>query len=137
MSTESTCLTHYGVKGMRWGIRKAYNNAFTKAKAKARQKEHDKIKTQLVADSRSVTAKAPRGKHLSVTGRYGQTRNGKAYVASHIVDDRGNVKMSYLRGKHGDVYIATAKSYIDKNLNLKEHFRTPPSSREIEYDVYK
>ena len=137
MSIDSTSLTHHGVKGMKWGVRKAYSNAFKKAKAKAKKKEHDKIKTQLVADAHLVTAKAPRGKHLSVTGRYSQSRNGQAYVASHIVDDRGNVKMSSLRGKFGDVHIAAAKSYIDKNINLREHFNTPPSSREIEYDVYK
>ena len=115
-------LQHHGVKGMKWGVRR-------KQKTQAREKQ------ALIDDSKKVTAKAPFGKHMMVTGKYHQKMNGKAYVSHHIVDEFGKVKMSYINGKYGDLYIATGKKYIDENINLKDYFRRTKNLN-IEYDVY-
>lgn len=71
---------------------------------------------------------------MMVTGKYDQKRNGYVYTTSHLVNDLGEVKMSYINGKDGHRCIAAGKDYISK-IDLKEFFRTTEGIQ-FEYDVY-
>lgn len=108
-------LYHHGVKGMKWGVRRE--------------------RRKLIEDASKVTAKADPGTTRMVSGKYVSKRGGRAYVASHIVDEYGKVKLSYIRGAQGDHYIAAGKDYVDKHIDLKRYFKNTKNIN-IEYDVY-
>ena len=123
-------LYHYGVKGMKWGIRKKAQERYKKL----RRRRLDKETRKLVEDSKTVNAKAESGKTKLVYGKYMQKRNGYGYQAYHLVDDRGSVKLSYINGVEGRHFVAAGKKYIDK-VNLKEYFYRTDGV--YDYDVYK
>ena len=132
-------LMHYGVLGMKWGVRKGRkkDNLLKRRLHKYKQRIADEERQALVADSKKITAKAAPGKHISVYGEYQQKQGQYVQLASHIVNDRGEVKLSYIHGKDGDRYIAAGKDYVDKNIKLNEYFTRIPKVSEIEYDVYE
>lgn len=129
-------LYHYGVLGMRWGVRKNKNKArlFERARSRVKQRRLDREKRELISDAKSVTAKAEPGKTRMVYGKYAQKRMGRAYLASHIVDEYGDVKLSYIRGLYGDRYIAAGKECVSK-IDLGRYFHKT-KDLDIEYDVY-
>lgn len=129
-------LKHYGVKGMKWGVRKKRDgsNILQRIRQKTKERIADQERRALVKDARNVTYKAPSGKHAAVYGKYRQKRGGYVYNAMHIVNDQGKVKLSYIRGMDGDRYIAAGRDYISK-LDLKQFFRNTHDMH-IEYDVY-
>ena len=116
---ENNEIKHYGVLGMRWGHRKA-----------AKERE------ALIKDAKSIKDKAAPGQTKMVMGKYRQRRFGRLYFAHHIVDEYGKVKLSYLSGNHGEHYVAAGKEYVDKYINLKDHFYNTKNLN-VEYDVYE
>lgn len=116
-------LYHYGIKGMKWGVRR-------------KKTKLEKEKRALMNDAKSLTVKAKSGTHLLVTGQYMQKRGGRAYMAHHLVDEFGKVKLSYINGVDGHRYLAAGKKYIKDNVNLNEYFRNAQDMN-IEYNVYK
>lgn len=129
-------LYHHGVKGQKWGVRKEdkKDGWIQRRRLKMKQRIADEERRALVADSKNVTAKAAPGKHIGVYGHYNQKRGGYTYMAYHIVNDHGEVKLSYIRGKDGDRYIAAGKDYISK-IDLNQFFSNTKGMN-IEYDVY-
>lgn len=123
-------LYHHGVKGMKWGVRKKIQER----NQKIRKRRLDKETQKLVADSKTVTAKAEPGKTRMVSGKYMQKRNGVGYMAKHIVDEHGNVKLSYIDGVEGRHFVTTGKAYVNK-MNLNQYFHK--TSGIYEYDIYK
>ena len=119
---EGTTIYHYGVKGMKWGVRR-------------KRAKLEKEKRALIDDAKSIHVKAKPGSHLMVTGRYMQKRGSRAYTAHHIVDEFGKVKMSYINGVEGARYIAAGKKYIEDNINLNTYFKNV-KDMSIEYGVY-
>lgn len=120
---EKDTLKHYGVLGMRWGQR--------------REKLKEKEKEALIKDGKSIKKiKAAPGQTTSVYGKYRQRRNGMLYIASHIVDEYGKVKLSYFSGKYGEYYVGAGKKYIDEHINLNDYFYNTKDIN-IEYDVYE
>jgi len=128
-------LYHYGRKGMKW-----YQNIFTKQREKneARQRQRAEAeKYALIADSKNVTAKAQKGSTIMVPGKYGYTDTGRLYhPAYHVVDEYGDVKMSYINGVAGQRAVAAGKEYMDKHIDLSKHFYNPKDI-DVEYGVYK
>lgn len=130
-------LYHYGVPGMKWGVHKLRDRR-DRIISKGRERE----KQALINDAKRVEANyknrpAP-GTTQSVIGKYEVKKNNRLYIASHIVDDKGKVKLSYLSGKYGEQCIAAGKEYMDKNIDLKQHYRNVKAMKKyIEYDVYK
>jgi hypothetical protein len=122
-------LYHYGVKGMKWGVRRSRNkngssnsaSPFERAKRRAISKEQ----AALIRDTANVNTKAPAGKHLLVPGKYAQRRGGALYQSRHIVNDKGKVVLSYINGVYGDNCIASSRKYVEKNLNLNDYFKRP------------
>lgn len=100
-----------------------------------RSRQQKKLSAQegqaLMTDADAVTAKAPAGRHMMVTSSHLMIGNQTAH---HLVDDQGNVRMSYIRGLSGDRYLASGKDYIDK-LDLKQYF-IDTNDMNIEYDIY-
>lgn len=92
-------------------------------------------KNAIVKDAKKVQAKASPGEHRAVYGKYREKRGGYTYLATHIVDELGNVKLSYFRGADGDRYLAAGKDYVNKHLNLDDFFYNTKNLN-IEYDVY-
>lgn len=157
-------LYHYGVKGQKWGVRRYqdYDGRLkrghekrygewppkerktglgTKIKSKHKQWLNDRMnkkktveKEAMIADAKTVTAKAPAGETMVVPGRYDQKRNGYIQPAYHLVDDMGKVKLSYINGVDGHRAIAAGKDYID-SIDLTKHFRNIDQIN-FEYDIY-
>ena len=117
---------------MKWG-----QNIFGKVKAheqKMRRRRLDKETEKIVKDSKTVNTKAAPGKIALVRGKYMQKNGRYAQIVSHIVDDHGNVKLSYIRGKEGDHFVAAGKEQIAK-MNLNQYFNSLNGT--WDYDVYK
>jgi hypothetical protein len=122
---------------MKWGVRKdRKKGGWVKRRWETlKQREHDKHKQGLIDDSKNVTAKAPQGKHMWVqSSRYMEKRYGDLYPAYHLVNDRGQVKMSYISGYTTNTMIAAGKDYVSKlDKTLLKNIR----DARTEYDIYK
>lgn len=133
-------LTHYGVKGMKWGVRKknrSYSPSYHGYPSWYKKRVAKKERQALIDDSKNIHRRAEPGKHLMVPGKYSQSSWGRYYPAMHIVNDAGKVKFSYILGRDGARAIAAGKEYMSK-VNLKQFFRgiNPKTDIDIEYDVY-
>lgn len=125
-------LKHYGRMGMKWG-----QHIFGKVnehQKKIRRRRLDKETQMLVNDSKTVTAKAEPGKTKMVYGKYRTKVGNGIQLASHIVDEYGDVKLSYIRGVEGDHYVAAGKNIVSK-MNLNQYFYSLKGT--WDYDIYK
>ena len=154
MNDNHDCeLIHYGVKGMKWGIRKKREKSSDDRKIDSSLKVDKKDvhgsrylelvynkmlkieRKKLIADSKKITKKAPPGGYIDVYGRYSiKDMNGRWVTARHIVDDKGKVKMSFINGVYGYRWLAASKNDISK-IDLNRFFKQVIPER-IEYDVY-
>lgn len=123
-------LYHYGVKGMKWGVRKRLNDRLErKHKGRAR-----KILTES-AEKKNLVKTGPRGKITSSRRHIDSYREPFSFgmneqLIQHIVDQNNRVVLSSI----GDRAIASGKKHVE-SLNLRDYY-IDPSRLSIEYDVY-
>ena len=131
-------LMHYGVKGMKWGVRKRIGQAVKNRKERLKKDYLEKERKLLIDDAKSVTAKAhPGQKTMQVVSNAPRKRTDPKGVVSHIVDEHGNVKLSAIRGMYGNHFVAAGKKYVNKNNLITKYYRTGGYKNIIEYDVYR
>lgn len=131
-------LMHYGVKGMKWG-----QHIFGKVKDRQKRivrRQLDKETERLVADSKHVQGKykAEPGRTKDVYGEYqkkfGPIGSRRLHMARHIIDEYGDVKVSFFHGPNGYHFVAAGKEAVNK-IDLKRHFISLEGT--WDYDVYK
>lgn len=123
-------LYHFGVKGMKWGVRK-----------KLQEVASNREKKKITEDAKRVEARAKKSNSNSMRYAIGvrpiYKTAGVGYYANHIIDKNGKVKLSTISvGSHNRT-LASGKKYVEQNIKLSDFFREPSRVlNNIEYDVY-
>ena len=131
-------LYHYGRKGMKWG-----QHIYSKIKAREKRiiRKYNEGEKKAVAETRKkYEMKADPGKTFGISD-YMRYKNNDIFMYK-IIDDKGDVKLTYYEGKFGNRILAAGKDYVDKYIDMNDYFnphflRNYDVEALTEYDVYK
>ena len=139
-------LAHYGVLGMKWGVRRARKAsekaAMYKAKANNYTGSNSATRSKLLAKSTKYANKAQRitAKHKAYAGKaYNYTKNqstGKALVKSYLLGgtygalkynearasgaNRGKAALEGILYNYGNVFTGGALAVVEPRINAKD-----------------
>ena len=115
-------LEHVGVKGMKWGVRKAKLSSSTKRKDVRRFSESEKTRL-MIGGLGSLIASPVFGAGVYGATKYGNRQNTKRAVADILGNDISTYSKSSLRrarktlNKYGNVEIETKKGTVSLNYD--------------------
>ena len=115
-------LYHFGVKGMKWGVRKAKLSSSTKRKS-SRGLSDSEINRLVIGGLGSLIASPVFGAGVYGATKYANSKNTKQAVANILGSDISTYSKSSLRrarktlNKYGNVEIETKKGTVNLNYD--------------------
>lgn len=114
MDTVNNELMHYGVLGMKWGVRKDASRAHVKASKKLRKLD-EKLQKRTIASDK-VRGKAEMAKVKAATAVFGYERKARKAAKLDVKATRVSAKLHKQRAKAMNWYKQMEKTFKDVDV---------------------